>query len=834
MHYNILAYWRHLENLEVGHRDKPSPRICLLLQEMFEKWQSKPPWIKQDGLGHLFDYFDGNKEIKKLPIIERKGLAIQRTLELITRDKFVFEGGTVQIHPKEIIVGTLPPYSVGQGKELMRYLTEEESLYWEIRYLNEWSPFGHTVPNHEIIIKKGTMGILKDCQSRIKSTSDSAKKSFYRSIISAMEGINHFANAYADKCADMASMYLPEDDEHSNLKSIESRLRRIPANPAESFIDALQCIHMMHCALHFTGEVVPIGRLDQLLISYYKEDLRNGVISKADAQEAIDAFWIKLDEKVILNRRFAEDRFTSSDGALLGSGAASNFDQGALLNQWMQQITIGGVKSDNQKKSRDASNAITEMCLNAARRLPLNSPTLDLRVHKKTSKKILKLAAEALLSGGAHPVLLNDDRIIPALWKKTGGTVELASARNYACDGCYETLFAGETEFSFGFVPALDILEKTLNSGAGLAFAGGTYLRGTKGSFRTKTAKSISSWNEFYLIFKKHIKLGCHKFYNGILSAYGIKENVSPSPLLSAMITGCLESGRDISGGGARYKLFSPLMTGISTAVDSLYVIKKLVFEDELITLDELNSCLRSNWGKSQELIGLKLAKERIEEIRNLCLQLPKFGHGHKVVDQIAWKLIEDFYEILQVTKSDSMHSEQWQNLRDEYGDEFEILIAPGVGTFEQYVFGGSFAGATPDGRFSFDTIASDLSPAPLHSDMDPIIDPNESSLLDGLSSYKDKRIDLLSDGAPSDFNIREDFPLGDLTDILKQFADGKGGNVLTITVGNPETMSSAKENPEDFNLLRVRMGGWTEFFITLFPAHKEQHRRRPIYHPKK
>lgn len=838
MHKNILSYWRSLENLPNGHRDKPSPRNCILLQEMFEKWHSKPAWIKQDQLGHLFDYYKGNskRKVKALSIMERKGLAIQKTLELVTREEFWFNGQTMLVHPLETVVGTLPPYSVGQGKELMRYLTNEESIAWEIQYFNEWSPFGHTVPDHNVFLNYGTSGVIGMCQDYIEKTSDAKKTSFYKSIIKVMEGINHFANAYADRCESIKNVHDVDSIEYKNMEAVSNRLRRIPAQPATSFIDALQCIYFMHCALHFTGEIVPIGRLDQLLISYYKEDIKNKTIKKEEAQDAIDAFWIKLDEKVILKRRFAEDRFTSSDGALLGSGGASNFDQGALLNQWMQQITIGGTIANNDKIPKDAANEITEMCLNSARRLPVNSPTLDLRVHSKTKPKILKLAAEALMSGGAHPVLLNDDRIIPALHKKTGGNVDLSSARNYACDGCYETLFAGETEFSFGFVGALDVLEKALNSGAGFAFSGATYLRGSKGSYRSKPASEIKSYKQFYDILLHHMEIGCHKFYNGILNQYGIKENVSPSPLLSSMITGCMESGRDISGGGAKYKLFSPLMTGISTTVDSLFVIKKLVFEDKFMTLEELVSALRTNWGKDSDLVGLHVSEDRINEIRQECIRQPKFGHNNKVVDEIAWQLIEDFYKKLTKTKTSNIHKEQWKKLEEKYGlkdKPFEILIAPGVGTFEQYVFGGSFVGATPDGRFKFQTIASDMSPAPLHAEIDPIdndLDLPSTTLIEGLNSYKDSRIDLLSDGAPADLNIREDFPLDELVEVIDKFAKGDGGNILTLTVANPETFVEAQKDPDEYNLLRVRMGGWTEFFITLFPDHKEQHRRRPLY----
>src|SRR5207302_5461494 len=119
-------------------------------------------------------------------------------------------------------------------------------------------------------------------------------------------------------------------------------------------------------------------------------------------------------------------------------------------------------------------------CLEAARRLPLVSPTLDLRLHTGSPAWVIKAAARTLLAGGAQPVLMNDDRIIPQLHRGTGGTVALASARNYACDGCYETLFAGETEFTFGVLFSLHLIEKALNQGATIAGAGDVHLRGLK------------------------------------------------------------------------------------------------------------------------------------------------------------------------------------------------------------------------------------------------------------------------------------------------------------------------------------------------------------------
>src|SRR5207245_457196 len=300
-----------------------------------------------------------------------------------------------------------------------------------------------------------------------------------------------------------------DDSRLVNLDEIAARLRRVPEQPAQSFLDAVQAIYIVHCALHWTAEIVPFGRLDQILHPFYSRDVLANRLTPAQAQEILDCFWVKLDERVILNYRHAENRFTAADGVLTGFFGPSNYDQGGLLNQWMQQVTIGGILPTDDPTARDACNDVTEMCLESARRLPLNSPTLDLRVHSGTPERVLQLAARALLSGGAHPVILNDDRIVPALANQDGITVPLRTARNYACDGCYETMFAGETEFSFGFAPASVAVEQCLNRGAtfGGVFGGSgpINLRGEKGSWRTAPASEIHTWEQFWEVLAKHI-----------------------------------------------------------------------------------------------------------------------------------------------------------------------------------------------------------------------------------------------------------------------------------------------------------------------------------------
>lgn len=855
MHHNDVEFWRHLQSLPAGHKDLPSPRVCRLLLKVLEGWKSRPGWLDEADIGHLFrDRVDLTptqvNALASKPVAVRKALATKRMLELIVDPRIARRSASCSISPDELIVGTLPPFSVGQGKEFVRYLTQEEELAGALDYLNELSPMGHIVPNHALVLERGLQALVAEARTRgTASAATPSQRAFYESVAVSLEAVMGYALRYAEMARAMAAT-LPASDERSrSLLTVAENLEHAPANPPRSFHEALQAIYIVHCALHWTVEIVPIGRLDQLLIPFYEKDIEAKRVTPDGAQELIDCFWLKLDERVILSYRHAENRFTSSDGVLTGYWGASNFDQGGLLNQWMQQVTIGGVLSNDDAEPKDACNDVTSLCLEAARRLPLNSPTLDLRVHTKTPDRILEHAARALLSGGAHPVLLNDEVIVPALQNNSGPTIPLAAARNYACDGCYETMVAGESEFSFGFIFALETIEKTLNRGAGLADAGPINLRGRKDSWRSKPAADIGSFDEFRTILIEHLLLSCHRYLRGLTLHYGNKEAVAPSPLLSALISGCMESGTDLTAGGARYHIFSPLLIGVSNAADSLYVIERLVFDDKAFSLQELTTCLATDWGhsfidacgESTTPFGPHVSRKRIDEIRELCLAQPKFGNGVRDVDTHAWWLLEAFTNCVAKARMDPVHVRGFEALSNRYGDAsrpFAINLAPGVGTFEQYVSMGFLSGASADGRRSRDPIASDLSPSPIASDRPatvcgpanaPAQHARQFRLDASLKSYSSPVMQRLGDGAPVDYNIGEDMDVPTLTQALRSFSKS-GASICTFTVADPATFLAAQKDPERYNLVRVRMGGWTEFFVALFPAHQEQHRRRPFH----
>lgn len=850
MHHSDVDYWRYLQSLDTSHEDLPSPRVCRLLLQTFEGWKARQGWLTEKQVGHLFRNRTGltrraAQDLAKKPIAVRKALAVQRMLELIVDPEVAEPSGSSRHSPDELIIGTLPPFSVGQGKEFVRYLTEEEEFNGALNYLNELSPMGHIVPNHGIMLKQGLAAMATDAKRRARQRlTTPAQRDFYESVAISLEAVMSYAAAHAQMARDAARRLDAKDPNRASLNAVAACLDVAPRNPARTFHQALQAIYIVHCALHWTVEIVPIGRLDQLLFPFYQAEIDSGKLTREQAQELIECFWVKLDERVILDRRHAENRFTSSDGVLTGFFGPSNYDQGGLLNQWMQQITIGGQIPNGAKVAEDACNEVTRICLIAARRLPLNSPTLDLRVHSGTPQDVLELAARALMSGGAHPVILNDDVIVPALTANCGEAIPLAAARNYACDGCYETMVAGESEFSFGFVSALDLIEKTLNRGAGLAESGPVHLRGTKDSWRSKPARDIRNYDEFCDILSEHMKLAVHRYLRNLTTFYGNKAPIAPSPLLSALISGCMEKGQDLSAGGARYHIFSPLLVGVSNAADSLHVIHQLVFQQHAFTIEELTTCLATDWGHrlidSVPAFGPFVALERIRTIQKLCRDQEKFGSGKREVDRCAWWLLETFAASVREAYGSEHHKQAIDRLKNTFGSRqhpFSLSLAPGVGTFEQYVFSGSFNGASADGRRARETIASDLSPAPIPRDLDAarivdgkLVHMRRPKLQDSLKSYSHDVMRQLGDGAPVDYNVPEDFPPADLARMIRQFAGPNGGSICTFTAGDPQTFAGAQRDPEKYNLVRVRMGGWTEFFVALFPDHQEQHKRRPLY----
>ncbi|XP_072023345.1 probable dehydratase PflD [Amphiura filiformis] len=376
--------------------------------------------------------------------------------------------------------------------------------------------------------------------------------------------------------------------------------------------------------------------------------------------------------------------------------------------------------------------------------------------------------------------------------------------------------------------------------------AGPTYLLGQTKSFTSRNVKGIKCFDDLVELYKEHFRWLITKAISGQIELYGTASSVCPAPLLSVLMDDCIERGRDIYDGGTKYNIFGPCFFAIPSVINSLYAIKHMVFDPEtaVITLPELVHCLRCDWGYKMveplfsSLVGgfrLELTAERYKRMREVALSLPRFGRGNSKVDSLGQELLKIIAEETVKVFTDPIKpiKDNMARFCEKFGScnsPFGFQIQPGVGNFENYVDFGYQNGASADGRRAGGSISSNLSPTPTPDDREPkqATVQNPPGFCEVLSGYTGEGVNCFSNGATSDFNIDENYPEADLVDALKAFASGEGSNIMTVTCASSDTLDEARKKPEAYDLLRLRMGGWSEFYTAMFPHNQEQHRRRP------
>lgn len=336
-----------------------------------------------------------------------------------------------------------------------------------------------------------------------------ADQEFVKACIISLKGVRNYLQNYAALARHLVETqpekqnsreYPFTEAQRENLTRIADRMDSLAVNKPQSFVDAAQLVFTVHCCLHLIGDPTSIGRLDQLLEPFL------GTTPEDEAQEIIDCLFVKLGERVKVNKTKLVDRNTWGTCAV-PYRSDGLFPNGDSINQWVQQLTVGGYKNA-ETGYVTACNKVTMMCLKAARRLPLNAPCVSFRVHHGIPQEYLEEAAKAMLSGGAHPIILHDDRLLEGLknvmneFKTRVSEDDLKALTNFACDGCYEPLVAGSTEFAFAYIPLLQVLEMAINEGATYSNAGPAYLNGTPQSLPTKSAADIQSFAEVKELFR--------------------------------------------------------------------------------------------------------------------------------------------------------------------------------------------------------------------------------------------------------------------------------------------------------------------------------------------
>jgi formate C-acetyltransferase len=417
-------------------------------------------------------------------------------------------------------------------------------------------------------------------------------------------------------------------------------------------------LYEMMIAMSGVTDIGSFGRFDQYTWPYLKADLEAGRITMDQAQEITDCFFMKINSF-----------YNGGVGPLtviIGIG-----------NTYLH-TTIGGVDPDT---GEDATNPVTYMTLETLGRLSLHDPTISLRINKNTPDELWECAIEVNRLVGGLPLFQNDEVIIPGAMKELG--FSLRDARDYALIGCQEITGSGN-DYAAGngttppeaYTQYSTILDMALNDGC-------NPFNHQQCSIHTGYLYDMQSLDEVKQAWRT-------------LAAYVLKAQVSienyveylfmyhdQHPILSISMEGCMENGKDVVCGGAKYNSYGCTAVGLATVADSLTTIRYMCFDKKLCTTRELYDAYMANW-EGHEVLRQQILSE-----------VPHYGNADPYADeQMKW-VVDTYYEIC----------------RECYSTRSRIFKGGMYGA-ASHVAQGYTTWATPDGRLAGKPIADAASPA--------------------------------------------------------------------------------------------------------------------------
>ena len=671
------------------------------------------------------------------------------TLPVRPQDKFNVREEDIKIF-REII----KPY--WEGKSLEDVLKEEygkeiNEIAKVVKINQKDHAQGHICPNCEKWLKKGPAGIKAEAEKYLETASGD-KKDFYESVIIVMEGVQQFMMRYCSFLLEKAETEKDKIKKENMILTAEN-CKNISSRPAENFHEAVQSLWFLFVVLHMESNASSFspGRMDSFLYPYYKKDIEKGILTNEKALEIIECLWLKFNEIVYMR---------NSHSAKYFAGFPIGFN-----------IAVGG----QNEKGEDFVNELSFLFLKAQEHLGLPQPNLSVRLHKGTKDKILKEAIKVVAKGSGMPQFFNDEAVIPAM--EALGISE-KDARNYAIVGCVELTTQGN---NLGWSDAAmfnlnKILELTLNGGKCL-------LTGEQLSENFGDLTTYKTFEELEKSFEKHLNIFMDKM---VLACEKVEEahiNLLPSPFLSSVIDNCIEEGKDVTQGGAKYNFSGIQMIQVANLADSLWAVKKLVFDEKKISKEELLSALRDNF-KGHEITRAVILN-----------RAEKYGNDIDEVDMMGVKWAEYFKKRL-------------ENFRNYRGG----LYHTGMYTVSAHVPMGENLGASPDGRLAEEPLAD--------GGMSPVYGRDikgPTAVLKSVSKIDKK---LTSNGGLLNMKFLPEFfrtetGIDKFANMMRGFVDLEIPHIQ-FNVVRKEDLIAAKKNPENYRGLTIRVAGYTAYFTEL------------------
>lgn len=441
---------------------------------------------------------------------------------------------------------------------------------------------------YEKVLEIGLEGIIREAARELAACNvgdgDYARKHcFLEAVIMSCAAVIGYAGRYA-ALAKQEAEACTDKKRKEELLQIASVCERVPARGAHSFHEACQSFWFIQQLLQMesSGHSISPGRFDQYMYPYYQKDMAEGKITRDEAQELVDCIWVKLND---LNK--ARD-----------AASAEGFAGYSLF----QNLIVGGQNENGE----DVTNDLSFLCIWASAHVFLPQPSLSVRVWNCTPHELLVEAAKLTRTGIGLPAYYNDEVIIPSLMNR-GLTLE--DARTYNIIGCVEPQKAGKTEgwHDAAFFNMCRPLELVFSNGKD---------KGEQVGLATGPVEQMGTFEEFYDAYKKQMEYCISLLVNADNAIDTAHADRCPLPFLSSMVDDCMKRGKTVQEGGAVYNFTGPQGFGIANVADSLYAVKKLVFEEKKVTLSEYKKALALNFGKGFDSITVQeMTEEIIKEL---------------------------------------------------------------------------------------------------------------------------------------------------------------------------------------------------------------------------
>ena len=579
-----------------------------------------------------------NRELRNKALIIRKAHAFSLILEempvYLDDDELIVGGRTLLAENKN-------PESGGQFSVKQKFSLKYYPKYAKAKEKNnakkttanmkniagEAETTSHSALGFQRVLNLGFGGIKKMAKDKRELCTDQKKINFYSSVIIIMDSISKFISKYSKLVAEK-SENSDDKDRKKELKTIAENCKNIAVNPPDNFWQALQLFYFSHLFAQIENmTMMSLGRFDQYLYPYYKKDLENNNISRAEAQELLECLWIKLNDTADI----------STDNGM--------------------HVTLSGLNRDGY----DATNELSYMCIDATMNLKLVDPKINVRFHKETPADFISKCCQLTKLSMGYPAIFNDETIIKVL-KQYDFSIE--DARDYCTDGCSEVMIPGRSDFYpvFAAVMMLDPLYETID-------------------MLGKFENFDELLNNYKINLKKNIK---GRFEKVKIWEQELAE-ISPVPFLSSTLIGCLESGKDKTEGGTVYNHTGAIGSGFVNTVNSLAALKEFVFEKKLISQIKLKEILKNNFKNAENLrqilinLDLKFGND-IDEVDTIGIDIANYFSQEvlKYNNSRGGKFLPGFFQYQYVIEGKRLKATP-DGRRD--GDPLANNLAPYPGT---------------------------------------------------------------------------------------------------------------------------------------------------------